>query len=429
MGSSVAPAGSGTSSETKQASKEDAGFGGPVGAALFITLLPPLTIYLWMCVHQKGGALFLPSLATLSEIPLPTARAGLYLGAFLAFQVALDVFLPGKRVMGITQRDGLKIEYKLNGFLSLWVSLVAAGALAWSGIVTGADVVAQLGPMLTTAIVASFVLAAFLYGYGFTSKRKEHRANHLLHDFFMGSALNPRIKSFDLKLFFESKIGMTMWIVITLAMAHAQYLRDGAVTLPMILVCAFQLFYCADFYYFENAMLSTWDINYENYGFMLAFAFVVWMPFTFSLQAQYLVYAHVSLPVWGAVLIAALNFAGYYVFRTANLQKHRFRTDPNATIWGKPPEYIATKRGTKLLISGWWGRARHANYFGDLTMALAWCLPCGFSHIVPYFYFIYFAPLLIDRERRDHRACQTKYGDDWKTYCDKVKYRIVPGVY
>jgi delta14-sterol reductase/lamin-B receptor len=154
------------------------------------------------------------------------------------------------------------------------------------------------------------------------------------------------------------------------------------------------------------------------------------MPFNFSLQAQYLVYHDPQLPLWGAAALTVMNAAGYYVFRSANLQKHRFRTDPDhARIWGRAPEYIKTKRGSLLLTSGWWGLARHANYFGDLTMALAWCLPCGFAHLTPYFYFIYFAPLLLDRERRDHRVCAEKYGSDWEAYCARVKYRIVPYVY
>ncbi|HEY8431982.1 MAG TPA: hypothetical protein VIL20_26575, partial [Sandaracinaceae bacterium] len=82
-----------------------------------------------------------------------------------------------------------------------------------------------------------------------------------------------------------------------------------------------------------------------------------------------------------------------------------------------------------LLVSGWWGLARHTNYLGDLMMALAWCLACGFSSIVPYFYFIYFAPLLINRERRDHALCKAKYGADWDEYCRRVPYRIIPYVY
>jgi hypothetical protein len=42
-------------------------------------------------------------------------------------------------------------------------------------------------------------------------------------------------------------------------------------------------------------------------------------------------------------------------------------------------ETIPTVRGTKLIASGWWGLARHINYFGDLLMAIAWSLPCGTS--------------------------------------------------
>jgi Delta14-sterol reductase len=404
-------------------------FGGPVGAWLFIAGLPTLTMYLWISIHRHAGALFLPRLSTLSEIPLPTLRATLVFLGWLAFQVALQVVLPGKVVDGLKQRDGLIVKYKLNGLLSLIVTLLVAGGL-WAGkIITGTAVLAELGGLLTLAILFSFAFGVFLYLYGFRSPRKEVRTGIFIYDFFMGSALNPRIGDFDLKLFFESKIGLTTWIVIALAMAAAQYEQSGTISLAMGLVCAFQLFYVADFYVFENAMLSTWDINYENYGYMLAFGFVVWMPFAFSLQAQYLVYHRPELPIWAVVLIGLLNFAGYYVFRISNLQKHRFRTDDGALIWGKKPTFIQTKRGTKLLTSGFWGLARHTNYLGDLMMALAWCLPAGFSHITPYFYFIYFAPLLIDRERRDHKECAKKYGEDWDVYCQKVKHRIVPGVY
>ncbi len=29
---------------------------------------------------------------------------------------------------------------------------------------------------------------------------------------------------------------------------------------------------------------------------------------------------------------------------------------------------LQTKRGTKLIMSGWWGTSRHINYFGDWIM-------------------------------------------------------------
>jgi len=42
-------------------------------------------------------------------------------------------------------------------------------------------------------------------------------------------------------------------------------------------------------------------------------------------------------------------------------------------------------------------------------MALAWSLPTGFDTPVTYFYVIYFAVLLIHRQRRDDEKCEKKY--------------------
>jgi protein-S-isoprenylcysteine O-methyltransferase Ste14 len=59
-------------------------------------------------------------------------------------------------------------------------------------------------------------------------------------------------------------------------------------------------------------------------------------------------------------------------------------------------------------------------------------MPCGLvglRSIIPYFYCIYFASLLIHRERRDEASCRAKYGADWAKYCKLVPYRIIPYVY
>jgi delta14-sterol reductase/lamin-B receptor len=136
-----------------------------------------------------------------------------------------------------------------------------------------------------------------------------------------------------------------------------------------------------------------------------------------------------QLPLWGIVGIVGLNLLGYWIFRASNIQKHRFRSNPEGMVWGKKPEYIQTARGTLLLTSGWWGIARHMNYLGDLVMALAWCLPCLFASPLPYFYFVYFTILLVHRERRDDAMCREKYGADWEEYCRKTRWRILPGVY
>lgn len=438
--------------ESKQA-EERLAFGGPVGAVAMMVLLPLLSVYLWICVHRFGGALVVPTSSVLAELPMPTAASVFWVAAWVAFQLALDLYLPGRAYKGLPQRDGRRLVYRLNGLFSLCVTLAVVGGLVAAGLVRGSMVVDMLGPLLVTSILFAYLLSAFLYVYGKRYQPPEQpeptaaqvvmqpdgslalessqalRLDKAAYDYFMGTGLNPRIGKLDLKMFFESKIGMTTWIVLTLLMAHAEYEREGALSLAMIVVCLFQLAYVVDFYWFEEAMLSTWDINYENYGFMLAFGFVVWMPFNFSLQAQYLVYGAPELSLLAVAGLAVLNFTGYYIFRSSNLQKHRFKTVPGTKIWGREPEFIQTQRGTRLLAAGWWGLARHCNYLGDLMMALAWCLTCGFGHIVPYFYFIYFAPLLIDRERRDDQHCADKYGEDWKRYSKRVPYRIIPYVY
>ena len=120
--------------------------------------------------------------------------------------------------------------------------------------------------------------------------------------------------------------------------------------------------------------------------------------------------------------------AGYLIFRLSNSQKDLFRRAPDHPSV-RNLKTLSTKRGTKLIVSGWWGICRHPNYVGDLVMALAWSLPCGFSNVLPYFYFLYFAPLLIHRQFRDEHHCKQKYGTDWEKYCKIVKWRLIPGLY
>ncbi|EGG14669.1 erg4/erg24 family protein [Cavenderia fasciculata] len=127
--------------------------------------------------------------------------------------------------------------------------------------------------------------------------------------------------------------------------------------------------------------------------------------------------------------VLALKAFGFYLFRWVNSQKHSFRRNPEAPIWGKRAEYISTKRGTKLLVSGFWGVCRHLNYTGDIILSWAWCLPCGFDSVAPYFYGLYFTTLDLHRCHRDHRACLEKYGDDWKEYCRRVPYVFIPRVF
>jgi hypothetical protein len=71
---------------------------------------------------------------------------------------------------------------------------------------------------------------------------------------------------------------------------------------------------------------------------------------------------------WLAVAaILAVKATGYIIFRGANGQKDSFRRDPSHPSVAHL-RTLKTERGTRLIISGWWGVARHINYFGDWIM-------------------------------------------------------------
>lgn len=406
-------------------------FGGPGGALALTILMPTITFYLWSAVAQHGGSLWLPgSLAELlAMIPAPTWEAAAMFTGWLGLQALLYVVVPGRVVQGRRTAHGEQAEYRLNGLVAfgLTMALLVAGIAA--DIVSPAAVLAQLGPLLTISVVFAFAGAALTYAAGRRRSHLERSSGVGIYDFYMGAMLNPRVGRHDVKFFFESRIGMGTWGLFAILMPAAELQAHGSLSTAMLVVSLCQLFYIFEFFVFESNLLATLDIIEENLGFMLWFAFLAWMPFNFTLQQQYVLEARPELSVVAAAAIIIFNFAGYYVFRDSNLQKLRFRRDPRRPIWGEVPVAMETARGSKLLLSGWWGLARHANYMGDLMMALAWCMACGCGSLVPYFYFFYFAPLLLNRERRDHAMCQRKYGADWDRYCEKVPYRIVPFVY
>lgn len=62
-------------------------------------------------------------------------------------------------------------------------------------------------------------------------------------------------------------------------------------------------------------------------------------------------------------------------------------------------------------------------------LGLSWCLATGFHSPIPYFYVLYFAPLLLHRAMRDDIKCREKYGKDWETYCRLVPAQIIPYIY
>ncbi|GAB4833481.1 hypothetical protein Ancab_031724 [Ancistrocladus abbreviatus] len=307
--------------------------------------------------------------------------------------------------------------------------------LVWllgGGIATGLvspTAVADRGlELLSATFVFSLLATFFLYIMGRNSRDqrsslKPHVSGNFIHDWWFGIQLNPQFVGIDLKFFFV-RAGMLGWLLINLSIL-GKSVQDGNLNQSMILYQIFCGIYILDYFFHEEYMLSTWDIIAERLGFMLVFGDLVWIPFTFSIQGWWLLKNRVELTTAAVIANCFVFVFGYLVFRGANKQKHVFKKNPKAPIWGRHPRVI----GGKLLASGYWGIARHCNYLGDLLLAASFSLPCGISSPVPYFYPIYLLILLIWREKRDEARCAEKYREIWAEYCRLVPWRILPYVY
>lgn len=407
-------------------------FGGVPGVLLLMIGLPVfLFLLLLMCKQDEPSLLnFPPPLPAWDDL-WETRVFGVYLLWF--FVQALFYLLPiGKVVEGMPLINGRRLKYRLNGFYAFLLTSTAVGAsLYW-----GLELHAMYRHFLQFALAAtvfSALLSVYLYARSLKAPREElspASSGNAVYDFFIGRELNPRIGTFDLKYFCELRPGLIGWVLINLVLLLTEMKLNNRATpsLAMILVNSFQLLYVVDALWNEEAVLTTMDILRDGFGFMLAFGDLVWVPFIYSFQAFYLVHHpnEVSWPV--ASLIIILKLSGYVIFRCANSQKNAFRKNP-ADPKLAHLKTIHTSTGKSLLVSGWWGFVRHPNYLGDLLMALAWSLPCGFSHALPYFYVVYFTALLVHREARDERCCRSKYGLAWEKYCQRVPYRLVPYLY
>ncbi|KAM5534977.1 hypothetical protein V8D89_011350 [Ganoderma adspersum] len=416
-------------------------FFGPPGAFAITIGVPTMTYILYFaCSEHTGGCP--PSIDTavvldsLSKVEfwksLWDTKAVLAYLTWYWFTIVAWFILPGDWIEGTVMRDGQKKKYKINAFSTMLLVLgLVIGTIYREGPQPLTFIYEHWTGLITASLLMSVVQGIAVYAASFRPRALlalGGNSGNPIYDFYIGRELNPSIGSFDIKSFNELRPGLMLWVLIDIGMICEQAVRRGGfdkVTDSMWLVFAFQSWYVLDGLYNEPAIFTTMDIITDGFGFMLAVGDLAWVPFVYSLQARYLVFNQIELgPIYTTLIIAA-NLAGYYIFRAANGEKNDFRNGRNP----KNLEFMTTERGTKLLTSGWWGRSRHPNYMGDLLMALAWSLPTGFNTPITYFYVIYFAVLLIHRERRDDEACEKKYGKDWHKYKTLVPWRIIPYVY
>uniref|UniRef100_A0A8C1D554 Delta(14)-sterol reductase LBR n=1 Tax=Cyprinus carpio carpio TaxID=630221 RepID=A0A8C1D554_CYPCA len=411
----------------------DLEFGGRVGVFFLMFLLPVTVLALLILCGQKDASLQsfpleLPALQSLWDWQV----FGIVL-LWLLFQAVFSLLPVGKLVEGMPLKNGKTLKYRINGFYALLLTAVAVGVAVYQE-VDLSYIHAHFLQFYTSALLIVTVLSVYLFVRSRWASEDElapgGNSGYIIYDFFMGRELNPRIKNFDIKFFCEMRPGLMGWVLINFAMLQAEMKHQNLEnpSPAMLLVNIFQLLWVVDGFWHEEKLLTMMDIVYDGFGFMLTFGDLAFVPFTFTCQAYYLVSHPNELSLFWIITLITMNGVGYYIFRKANSQKFTFRKNPSDPAVSHL-KTIPTATGKSLIVSGLWGWVRHPNYLGDIIMGLAWSLPCGFNHLIPYFYLIYLITLLVHRNARDERQCRKKYGSAWEEYCKAVPYRIFPGIY
>ncbi|KAJ0304825.1 hypothetical protein COL5a_004315 [Colletotrichum fioriniae] len=473
-------------------------FGGPIGA-FGISFGLPILVYLFTFSCNDVSGCPAPSLLSPSTLKLDQLKRevgwpeeGIWgladnkvtaavLGYYL-FNALLYRILPATEVDGVELASGGRLKYRCNSFASSMFILTVclAGTIA-----QGAEfplwtfITDNYIQVVTANMLIAYGIATFVYVRSFSVKQgnKELRelaagghSGNLIYDWYIGRELNPRVTipllgEIDIKEWLEIRPGLLGWSLMNFAWMARQHRTYGFVTNSSVFVSAVQLAYVIDCWWNEPAILTTIDITTDGFGFMLSFGDLVWVPFVYSLQTRYLAVYPVSMSPLGMAGIVGLIGVAFSIFRLSNSQKNAFRSNPDDPSVAHL-KYIETKSGSRLLVSGWWGVARHINYLGDWLQAWPYCLPTGMAGYtivsagtgyaqaglegafkmadgreviqgaargmatpITYFYIVYFAVLLIHRDRRDDEKCSRKYGEDWEKYKKIVRWRILPGVY
>lgn len=403
-----------------------------------VTFLPILVVSLNSLCGADGCSLeratSLPSLVqktVLNALPqLPKALA--IEVAWLSLHAVFSILPIGQLVEGTVLRNGEKLTYRLNAIHAFFLSHLVLFGLHYFSVLSLSVLADLYDSLMVGSIIISSVMSLALYVASYRSSTVMTalggNSGNFFYDFWIGRELNPRTGPLDWKLMCELRPGLIGWSVLNWAFV-LKSLERGTFTPSIAFIALLESFYVLDGLWLEVGNLTMMDIVTDGFGFMLCFGDLAWVPFIYTLQTKYLTYHSVSTSPLHQLLCVGISVMGYCIFRGANTEKDRFRKNPKDQRVAHL-KVMTTSKGKSLIISGYWGTCRHPNYVGDWFMSAAWAALTGGGAVLPYFHPVYFGALLIHRQFRDEQQMQEKYGEeDWKKFCGKVKYRLIPYIY
>jgi len=407
----------------------------------------PLSGMAASCISDLGGCARSIVGAGLSVVP--TVEGARFVGIFMSVALLLE-WLPGREETGPETLTGHVPRYTDNGVLHC----VVFTALFWAGSDLGPGQLYDFGIIYdefpgSVAFLNIFgiVFCMFLTWKGryFPSTDDHGSSGSLLKDYLWGTELYPRILGLDLKRFVNCRFSMTFWQLAGVSFCYRSYTLHGHLDWGLFFSAVSQYVYLLKFFMWEMGYMRSIDIIVDRAGFEIQWGCLVWVPSVYTLHSRFLVQYPSELSCTVALALFVLSMVGVLLNYLADRERDMFRARNGQTlVWGKEPKYITaeyeiidrktglkTKKTSLLLASGFWGVARHFQYFFELTAAWCWCLLANpvVNGVIPLFYAAFLTSLLVDRAKRDSEKCHLKYGKFYEMYCELVPYKILPGVY
>jgi 7-dehydrocholesterol reductase len=369
---------------------------------------------------------------------------------FCTLETILLLLLPGKIYEGARAPSGYVPTFKDNGGMACILTLCAFKVFTDCNLLNPCIVYDELLGIQTLLNITALIMSIglFLKGILFPSTKDHGSNSSLIFRLYWGEELYPRIwnNSIDLKHLIISRWGMMGWLMFTTSLMYASIrYHDGYLTPSMAISGLLNFFYVIKFFvFFEQHYMKAADIAVDRLGFMLCWGTIGFMPLVHNLQTLHLVKNDGIITSWPlACFLIGVGFICIYLNYDSDTQRHRFREIITTTkngkmmIWGKEAQFIRAKYHTVdgksheslLLMSGYHGIARHIHYLFDIIWLFLLAIPCGFHTILPWTYCIYLTSLLLDRTYRIDSRCKQKYGKYWEMYENKVRWKLIPGVW
>ncbi len=355
---------------------------------------------------------------------------GIYFG-FLLIMFLGSKFLPGISAKGEPLKDESRKEYKLTGLILFMIATFAAILVfvlndtvspKWNLTFIARAFIPLL--IISNAFALIWSLVLFFTGRRKQGEGKRKGIKGILHDFWFGPELNPTWWGIDLKMFTyqPSLIGLSF---INWSFLFMQLQELGTILPQMWMYQSFWWFYLFTHYILEEFMLSTWDVMAENFGFMLVWGDLVYVPFFYSICGWFIINQTDSYWTFMIPIVCILYFVSMWIFRGSNIQKFKFKRNPNTKIWFKPAKALEGK----ILISGFWGIGRKLNYTGEILVYFCIFLTTGVISPIPVILPASLLILLTHRAWRDEKRCKKKYGKIWEEYGEIAKFKMIPKIY